>query len=113
PEHPLVATITTDAQRAEVVQYLEATRKKTEIERLSTVAEKTGVSTGAIVRHPITGKDVPVWIADYVLANYGTGAVMGVPAHDERDFVFAQKHGVPLKVVVLPPDGSTDATSWT
>jgi leucyl-tRNA synthetase len=97
---------------AAVAAYAAAAEKKSEIERTAADREKTGVDTGWKVVHPTTGERIPVYVADYVLATYGTGSVMGVPAHDERDFTFARKHGVPLKVVVLPPDGSTDASTW-
>ena len=104
PEHPLVAQITTPERKAEVEAYVEQARKQTEIERLSTEREKTGVFTGAYCRNLLSGEDVPIWIADYVLLWYGTGAVMGVPAHDQRDFEFAKKYGLPIPVVIAPPD---------
>jgi leucyl-tRNA synthetase len=102
PEHPLVPQITTPEQRAELDAYVERARKQTEIERLSTQREKTGVFTGAYCRNLLSGKDVPIWIADYALLWYGTGAVMGVPAHDERDFEFAKKYRLPIPVVIAP-----------
>ena len=104
PEHPLVAKITTPDKKAEVDAYVARTRRFTDIERLSTEKEKDGVFTGAYVTNRLTGDKVPVWIADYVLASYGTGAVMAVPAHDERDFAFAKKYNVPIKVVIAGPD---------
>jgi len=104
PEHPLVARLTTPAQKQQVEEYMEKTRKINEIERLSTEKEKDGVFTGAYVINRLTGDKVPVWIADYVLTSYGTGAVMAVPAHDTRDFAFARKYGLPIKVVISPPD---------
>ncbi|MBE7090947.1 MAG: leucine--tRNA ligase [Clostridiales bacterium] len=100
PEHPLVDTLTTESQKAEVEAYRAEAAKATEIDRLSSTREKTGVFTGAYVINPINNKKVPVYIADYVLASYGTGAVMGVPAHDERDFVFANKYGLPITRVI-------------
>lgn len=108
PEHRLVPLITTPDRRAEVEAYVEQARRQTEIERLSTEREKTGVFTGAYCRNLLSGEEVPIWIADYALAWYGTGAVMGVPAHDQRDFEFAQKFGIPVRVVISPPgwDGS-------
>jgi len=108
PEHPLVAKITTAERRAEVEAYVEQARRQTEIERLSTEREKTGVFTGAYCANLLSGERVPVWIADYALLWYGTGAVMGVPAHDQRDFEFARKFGLPCQVVIAPPgwDGS-------
>jgi leucyl-tRNA synthetase len=104
PEHPLVARLTTPDHKAEVQAYVERSRRLTEIERLSTEKEKDGVFTGAYVTNHFNGEKVPVWIADYVLASYGTGAVMAVPAHDERDFAFAKKYNIPIKVVIAPPD---------
>jgi leucyl-tRNA synthetase len=104
PEHPLVAKITTPDKKAEVEAYVARTRRFTDIERLSTEKEKDGVFTGAYVTNRLTSDKVPVWIADYVLASYGTGAVMAVPAHDERDFAFAKKYNVPIKVVIAGPD---------
>ena len=104
PEHPLVAKLTTPERRAEVEAYVARSRLATEIERLSTEREKDGVFTGAYCLNRLTGDRVPVWIADYVLGSYGTGAVMAVPAHDERDFAFAAKYAIPVKVVISPPD---------
>ena len=104
PEHPLIERITTPEQREAVEAYVAQTRRQSEIERQSTTAEKSGVFTGAYVRHPFTGARVPIWIADYVLLSYGTGAVMGVPAHDDRDFAFASRYALPIPVVIAPPD---------
>jgi leucyl-tRNA synthetase len=104
PEHPLVPLITTPDRRAEVDAYIEQARRQTEIERLSTERQKTGVFTGAYCRNLLNGKDVPIWIADYALLWYGTGAVMGVPAHDYRDFDFAQQYDIPIPLVIAPPD---------
>ena len=104
PEHPLVDQITTPEQRAAVEAYVAAARKETEIDRMSTEREKTGVFTGAYVTNQFNGEKVPVWIADYVLATYGTGAVMGVPGHDQRDFEFARKYGLPVIPVFQHPD---------
>ncbi|MDY0059621.1 MAG: leucine--tRNA ligase [Myxococcota bacterium] len=104
PEHPLVPTLTTAAQRAEVEAYCLAARKATEIERTSTVREKTGAFTGAWAINPFTRQPIPIWIADYVLASYGEGAIMAVPAHDQRDWEFAVKFGLPI-VEVVSPDG--------
>ena len=81
-----------------------------EIERTSTTKEKTGVPTGAFAINPINGEKIPIWIADYVLSTYGTGAVMAVPAHDERDFEFAMKYKLPTRVVVQPKDGRAHRT---
>ena len=100
PEHPLVKKLTTEKQAPEVLKYVEETSKAKEIERLSLDREKTGVFTGAYCINPVNGKKVPIWISDYVLYSYGTGCVMGVPAHDDRDFVFANKYGLPITRVV-------------
>ncbi len=102
PEHPLVPKLTTPEQAPEVQEYVEQARRRTEIERLSTEREKSGVFTGSYARNRLNGEKVPIWIADYVLPTYGTGAVMGVPAHDQRDFEFARKYGLPIKVVIAP-----------
>ncbi len=104
PEHPLVAKITTPDKKGDVEDYINKARRQSDIERLSTEKEKDGVFTGAYVVNRLTGDRVPVWIADYVLTSYGTGAVMAVPAHDTRDFAFAKKYKLPIKVVISPPD---------
>ena len=104
PEHPLVPQLTTDEHRAEVEEYIRQTRLQTEIERLATDKEKTGVFTGAYATNKLNGERVPILVADYVLLSYGTGVVMGVPAHDERDFIFAKKYDLPIRVVIAPPD---------
>jgi leucyl-tRNA synthetase len=104
PEHPLVAKLTSEDKKAEVEAYIAKSRRQTEIERLSTEKEKDGVFIGSYVVNRVNGEKVPIWIADYVLLSYGTGAVMGVPAHDERDFAFAQKYNIPIRVVIAPPD---------
>ncbi|MBI2908405.1 MAG: leucine--tRNA ligase [Chloroflexi bacterium] len=104
PENPLVAKLTAPEHRAEVEAYVEKTRRESEIERLSTEKEKTGVFTGAYCINRVNGQKVAIWIADYVLLSYGTGAVMGVPAHDTRDFEFAKRTGIPIPVVIAPPD---------
>ena len=109
PEHPLVKEITTDDQREAVEAYKAEAAKASEIERLSTAKEKTGVFTGAYCFNPINGERVPVWIGDYVLGSYGTGAVMGVPSHDARDYVFAQKYGLKITRVVAAANGEDDA----
>jgi leucyl-tRNA synthetase len=105
PEHPLVEKVTTDKHRARVREYVEKARKETEIERLSTEREKTGVATGGFAINPVNGEKIPIWVADYVLVTYGTGAIMAVPAHDERDFEFAQKYDLPIREVIAPPTG--------
>ena len=103
PELPLVEKITSEEHRARVREYVEQARKETEIDRLSTEREKTGVATGAFAINPINGEKIPIWVADYVLVTYGTGAIMAVPAHDERDFEFAKKYGLPIREVIAPP----------
>lgn len=105
PEHPRVDDLTTPDRRAEVEQYRRQAGRSTDIERLSTERDKTGVFTGSRVLNPVTGEPIPVWIADYVLPSYGTGAIMCVPAHDERDFAFARRYSLPIRVVIVPPDG--------
>ena len=107
PEHPLVATLTTDAQREAVQGYQDATKKQDLIARKSS-KEKTGVFTGATAVNPATGAEIPIWIADYVLMEYGTGAIMAVPGHDERDFEFAQVFNLPIVRVVAGPDDAAD-----
>ena len=99
PEHPLVNQITTEQQRSEVEKYTKASKNKTPLERQSE-KEKTGVFTGAYAINPINNKEIPIWIADYVLMGYGTGAIMSVPAHDERDFEFAKKYKLPIIPVI-------------
>jgi leucyl-tRNA synthetase len=107
PEHALVDLLTTPAQRAAVTAYQEEARRKSDLERTDLAKDKTGVFTGATATNPVTGKPIPIWIADYVLASYGTGAIMAVPAHDERDFAFAKKFALPIVQVIKPKDGST------
>ncbi len=102
PEHPLVAALTTRERMADVSAYVEQARRQTEVERLSTEKPKTGVFTGAYCVNKLSGERVPLLVADYVLRTYGTGVVMGVPAHDRRDFEFAGKYGLPVRVVVAP-----------
>ena len=109
PESPLVDKVVTDEQRAAVEEYKEKSAKATEIDRMSSTREKTGVPTGAYAINPVNGEEVPILVADYVIASYGTGAVMGVAAHDERDFVFAQKLGLPIKRVIKGKDGVEDS----
>ncbi|HEY72237.1 MAG: leucine--tRNA ligase [Anaerolineaceae bacterium 4572_32.2] len=104
PEHPLVDKLTTDEHRQEVEEYKRQAARQSEIERMSTDKEKTGVFTGAYAVNPVNGERIPIWIADYVMMTYGTGAIMAVPAHDERDFEFAEKFELPIPVVIKPPD---------
>jgi leucyl-tRNA synthetase len=114
PEHPWVEKITTPEHRAEVEAYVDQARHMTEIERMSTEKEKTGAFTGGHVTNPVNGEQVPVWIADYVLMGYGSGAIMGVPAHDERDFEFARKFGIEIREVIRPEDEEpSDPATWS
>jgi leucyl-tRNA synthetase len=100
PEHPLVPRLMTGAQHAAALEYQAEARRKSDLERTDLAKDKTGVFTGAYAVNPATGKEIPVWIADYVLAGYGTGAIMAVPGHDERDHEFAKKFGLPIVEVV-------------
>lgn len=113
PEHPLVDIITTPDQREQVKEYQKQTARTSEIDRLSTTKEKTGVFTGAYAISPLDNRKVPIFIGDYVLYTYGTGAVMGVPAHDERDFDFAKKFNLPITRVIKSADGSPDDLPFT
>ncbi len=112
PEHPLTLKITTDEQKQAVQDYIAYAAKASEIDRLSTAREKTGVFTGAYAINPVNGRRIPVFAADYVLATYGTGAVMAVPAHDERDFEFAKKYDLPIERVVKGREGEDDALPY-
>jgi leucyl-tRNA synthetase len=107
PEHPLVNKLTSPEFQAEVNAYVLQAAHQTEIERLSVEKEKTGVFIGAYAINPVNGERIPIWIADYVMMGYGTGAIMAVPAHDERDFAFALKFGLPIIPVIDRPDGQT------
>ena len=102
PEHPLVTALTTDGQRAQMEAYVSQARQTSEIERLSNDKEKTGVPLGSHAINRLNGERIPIFAADYVLTTYGTGAVMGVPAHDERDYAFARKYGLPVRTVIAP-----------
>ena len=106
PEHPAVAALTSAELREKVESYVAAARRETEIERMSTEREKMGVFIGAHAVNPMTSERIPIWIADYVLPGYGTGAIMAVPAHDERDYAFAARHDLPIRYVVQPPGGA-------
>ncbi len=108
PENELIEYITTKDNKDEVRKYIKQARETSEIERLSAERIKTGVFTGAYALHPITNEKLPIWIADYVLATYGTGAVMAVPAHDQRDFEFAKKYNLPIKWVIRPKNPQDD-----
>ena len=104
PEHPLVSKITKPEHKKEVEAYVQKAKSKSERERQIN-KEKTGVFTGSYAKHPLTNENIPIWVADYVLANYGTGMVMGVPAHDERDNEFARKFGLTITPVIKPESG--------
>ncbi len=108
PEKSLVQDITTEENIGKVKEYIEQSKALSEIERTSAVKEKTGVPTGAYAINPVNGERVPIWIGDYVLESYGTGYVMAVPAHDERDFEFAKKFGLPIRKVILEPGTEED-----
>lgn len=109
PEHPLVEKITTPEQKEAVEAYLKQIQSKSDLERTDLAKEKTGVFTGAYAINPANGEKLPIWIADYVLMSYGTGAIMAVPAHDERDYEFAKKFNLPIKEVVAGGDISKEA----
>ncbi len=104
PEHPLLPRLVTDAQKAQVDAYVEQAKSKSDLDRTDLAKDKTGVFTGAYAINPVNGKRVPIWVADYVLISYGTGAIMAVPAHDERDFAFAKTFNLPIVPVILPKD---------
>ncbi len=106
PEHPLVQEITTPENKDIVNEYVVKASRQTEIERLAANKEKTGVFSGAYAINPVNGERIPIWIADYVMMGYGTGAIMAVPAHDERDFDFAVKFQLPIKMVIAPQEGN-------
>ena len=106
PEHPLVDELVIGTPYEEKVkEFREKMARKSEVERLSDVTEKEGMYIGQEILNPVSGEKIPIWIADYVLLEYGTGAVMAVPAHDERDHQFAQKYGLPIRPVIKKIDG--------
>lgn len=111
PEHELVAQITTPEQKAAIDAYVEEASKKSDLNRTDLAKEKTGVFTGAYAINPVNGKEIPVWIADYVLASYGTGAIMAVPAHDERDHEFAKTFG--LEIIPVLAGGNVEESAYT
>lgn len=108
PEREGVMDLVAPEQRDEVARYIEQAKKVSEIERLSTVRERTGVFTGAYAVNPVNGEEIPIYVADYVLDTYGTGCVMAVPAHDERDFDFATRYHLPIRQVIAAPDGEPE-----
>lgn len=102
PEHPLTHTLTTPEKKSEIAQYLQTTALKSDLERTELSKEKTGVFTGSYAINPVNGKNIPIWISDYILIHYGTGAIMAVPAHDTRDWEFAKKFALPITQVIAP-----------
>ena len=114
PEHELIDSITTPAQRAEVEAYVAWAKNRSERERQAEVKKVSGVFTGSFAINPLTEERIPIWVSDYVLAGYGTGAIMAVPAHDSRDFAFARHFNLPIRqVVATDPDNLTDPDTWT
>ncbi len=113
PEHPLARTLATGDMKESVESYVDAAVKRSEIERQSEGKEKTGVWTGSYAINPINGEKVPIWVADYVLGGYGTGAVMAVPGHDERDFAFAEKYELPIVRVVETPEDEAGTGAYS
>ncbi|NDH95667.1 MAG: leucine--tRNA ligase, partial [Planctomycetia bacterium] len=111
PEHPLRARLTTADRAATVEAYCEAASHKSDLDRTDLAEGKTGVFTGSSCVHPLTGDLVPIWVADYVLASYGTGAIMSVPAHDDRDYEFAQTFGLKIVTVVEPATAESEPTA--
>ncbi len=105
PEHPLTAKVTTSDRQASVQAFIEAVASQSELERTAEDKPKRGIPTGGTAINPFTGEEIPIWIADYVLYEYGTGAVMGVPAHDSRDFIFAQQNQLPIRTVIIQANG--------
>ncbi len=112
PEHPLVPQLVNADTRAKVEAYVQAAQQKSDVERQEN-KDKTGVFTGSYVINPVNGQKVPIWVADYILGGYGTGAIMAVPAHDERDFAFAEKFDLPIVQVVDKPEDSADIGCYT
>lgn len=112
PEHPLVSQLVNADTRAKVEAYIQAAQKKSDVERQEN-KDKTGVFTGSYAINPVNGQKVPIWVADYILGGYGTGAIMAVPAHDERDFAFAEKFDLPIVQVVDKPEDSADIGCYT
>src|SRR3954452_3074786 len=112
PEHPLVDSLTTPERRAAVAQYRHQAATKKDIDRQDDTREKTGVATGSYAINPLTGESIPVWIADYVLMGYGTGAIMAVPCGDQRDFEFARLYGLPIVPIQQPSDRGPDTSTW-
>lgn len=105
PEHKLLADIVADSHQDKINAYVKEVETKSELERTSLNDDKNGLFTGAYVKHPVTGEELPIWVADYVVASYGTGVVMATPAHDERDYAFANKYELPIKSIIELPEG--------
>ena len=112
PEHPMVDALTTPDRRPIVAQYRHQAASKKDIDRQDDTREKTGVATGTYAVNPINGESIPIWIADYVLMGYGTGAIMAVPCGDQRDFEFARLYGLPIPAIQQPPDRTLDSATW-
>jgi len=109
PEHPLIDQLLEGKPRADSIrEAVDAMQAQSAAERMSEEKEKTGVDTGHYIINPVNGDRVPLLVADYALMEYGTGIVMGVPAHDQRDFLFARKYGIPVKVVIQHPEGGLE-----
>jgi leucyl-tRNA synthetase len=114
PEHPLAPSLLTEEQKAQGLAYIEKSKSRSERERMADTKQVSGVFSGSYALHPFSGRKVPVWIADYVLAGYGTGAVMAVPAHDDRDFLFASHFSLEIQQVIQCPEGfDLNSTAWT
>ncbi len=113
PEYPLVNELTVHSRKEKVAAYVEEAKMETEIERTSIIREKTGIFTGSYATHPLSEERIPIWIADYVLTSYGTGAVMAVPAHDQRDFEFAKKFNLPIRQVIVPEKAPNNEQAYT
>ena len=113
PEHPMVEKLTTSDNKQKIAEYIKQAEAKTDIDRMETEREKTGVFTGSYAINPVNGKKIPIWVADYVLMGYGTGAIMAVPAHDERDNEFAKKYKLPIIQVVKPADDGSPSDIFT
>ena len=114
PEHPLVRPLIAGLpQEGEVLTFVEQTARMDRIARTAVTTEKLGVFTGRYAINPLTQESIPIWVANFVLMDYGTGAIMAVPAHDQRDFEFAKKYGLPIRVVIQPLDRTLDANTMT
>ena len=108
PEHPLLDYLVVPEKKNEVEAYVQAAAKKSDLDRTDLAKDKSGVFTGSYCVNPVNGEKIPVWVADYVLISYGTGAIMAVPAHDERDYEFAEKFGIKIQRVISHPEGDEE-----